>query len=126
VQNPMKTSWFDFRSAVSLAGRYVLVFAVILFISAVLLGPIWQTNSAIVDRQMVSATIKSVSRIPQHYRTAGPVHLKYTYMIVLDTGAIALVKDSAARPHSIGSPIRVERRTRENGVATYHVNSTDP
>jgi hypothetical protein len=82
----------------------------------------WRKESPVVTREIVNATIRSLSSSPHKPNGMGFGTSRYMYMIELGDGQnTAFVWDATARPHRIGSVITVERQTRANGTVSFEV-----
>ncbi|NGO55179.1 hypothetical protein [Allomesorhizobium camelthorni] len=90
----------------------LVLFGALLVVLA--LGLIDRT-SPISSIEPVVATVESVYRIEPRYGLVGG----YNYGLRLDSQALVMAGDQAARPHLIGSRVQLERLTRENGSIFY-------
>lgn len=71
-------------------------------------------DSRVLEYERIDAVVTAITKVP----TRGV--LPSWYLITLsDTGELATVEDLDL--HEVGSVIKVERRTRKNGVVTYHL-----
>jgi hypothetical protein len=104
--------------------RYLGAAAVILFLFGVFLLPVWQSGNPVVSREVVNATIRSLSAAPVTPNSLARSRRSYLYMIALEGAqSTAFVRDSTQRPHRVGSTIKVERRTHEDGLVTFEVSA---
>ena len=108
------------KSALLNSGRWL--FAAILAL-LIILFPIWISLSAspVVSRSTASATVKSITQVPQP-DSASPSTEIYRYMVVVDSDATtAFVNDLVSRPHPLGSVVLLERRIHADGTVSYRM-----
>jgi hypothetical protein len=102
--------------------RYLGAAAVILLFLGVFLLPVWRSGNPVVSREIVEATITSLSAAPIAPSSLARSQRNYLYMIALEgEQSTAFVRDSTHNPHQIGSTIKVERQTRADGTVTFEV-----
>lgn len=93
--------------------EYGVGVAVALVMAAIVAAPVLYFDSPVLTYERLQAVVISIPGV--HQKGFSPSQ----YLVKLnDGGQLATIIDS--RLHEVGATIEVERRTRKNGVATYH------